>query len=181
MDSEHQLLCEYYKKYMELSKKFQNEKSIFANSHLVVSEIMMNFRSNLFPDKFTALLRVAIFTLFVSVFAILGSQNAFSYDGFIQFLDVNECTPGNLCDYENVHCKNLIFTGRECFCNPGLVPVVDASSASVTACLPINECSIGTHNCHSTSQCVDSDTGFVCICATTSTFPSDAVCTAPHP
>jgi hypothetical protein len=26
MDSEHQLLCEYYKKYMELSKKFQNEK-----------------------------------------------------------------------------------------------------------------------------------------------------------
>ena len=26
MDSEHLLLCEYYKKYMELSKKFQNEK-----------------------------------------------------------------------------------------------------------------------------------------------------------
>ena len=26
MDSEHELLCEYYKKYQEQSKKFQNDK-----------------------------------------------------------------------------------------------------------------------------------------------------------
>ena len=26
LDSEHELLCEYYKKYQELSKQFQNEK-----------------------------------------------------------------------------------------------------------------------------------------------------------
>jgi hypothetical protein len=161
------------------SKKFQNEKKIFDNSHLVVSEIMANFRSQLFPDKFTVLLRIVIFAMFASAFIILGNLNAFSSDRFYELMDVNECSTGGLCDFEGVRCKNLIFAGRECFCDPGRRAVVDARSASVTACLLIDECGIGSHNCDSTSKCIDLDNGFICMCPTTSVFPSDSACSCP--
>ncbi len=165
---------------MKDETKFDKERKRMQTAHLVVDEIMVNFRTYLFPqDVFTYMLRITIFVLIATSLAVLGHQNAFSSSGFKEFMDVNECASGNLCDYPDVRCVNSVYNGRKCFCDFGKQPVFDYNSASVIACLPINECSIGTHNCHSTSQCVDLDTGFVCICATTSAFPSDAVCTCP--
>lgn len=28
----------------------------------------------------------------------------------------------------------------------------------------VNECELGTHNCHTNAECVDTDTGFLCLC-----------------
>ena len=28
----------------------------------------------------------------------------------------------------------------------------------------VNECELGTHNCHTNADCVDTDSGFLCIC-----------------
>jgi hypothetical protein len=159
--------------------KFEHECNIIGNSHLVVAEIMANFRTYLFPDLFAVILRVSVFVMFVTIFATLGHHNAFTSTGFFELMDVNECSSGNLCDYQGVQCMNSIFDGRKCFCHNGLQPLFHANSASVTACLPIDECAKNDHTCHSSSQCIDMDFGFICLCATTSVFPADVVCTCP--
>jgi len=161
------------------NNKYEQDRDQFYNHHMIVREVLCKFRSNLFPDLFSVILRIAVFALYAAAFAVLASQNGFSSQGFYKFIDVNECAPGNMCDYQGVRCENLIFEGRRCFCDPGLQPEIDLNSASVTACLGINECVLGTHNCQPTSLCVDAQNGFACVCALGQSFPSSDPCTPP--
>ena len=43
----------------------------------------------------------------------------------------------------------------------------------------VNECLMGLHNCHVSSQCIDTPDSFLCVCAVSGAFSSAAVCTCP--
>jgi WD40 repeat protein len=165
---------------MDSKSKFEREIDVVKNHQMIVQEIFCKVRSHLFPDFFCVVFRIVVCGFYVAVIAVLASNNAFTYQGFLNFVDVNECAAGNLCDYVGVRCDNLIFQGRNCYCDLGRQAEVDIRSASVTACLGINECILGTHNCQPTSLCVDAPNGFACVCALDKSFPSSDPCTPPH-
>jgi hypothetical protein len=105
------------------SESWAKEQTILSNSHGVVRVIMFNFRSSLFPDLFSAFLRIVIFGTFAGTFGWLLSKNMLTQSGFSTFLDTNFPVPNvcsqhsaagfKICDI-NARCLNGV-----CTCNSG--------------------------------------------------------------
>ncbi len=57
----------------------------------------------------------------------------------------------------------------------GLGLGLKSSGASSSAA--VDNCLAGLHNCHASSQCINVQNGFLCICATSGSFSSAAICT----
>jgi hypothetical protein len=142
------------------SKVWTDEETILKNSHGVVRMILFKFRSSLFPDPFSAFLRIIIFCMYVGTFGWLASQNMFIQSGFSTFLDTNFPVPNvciqqsavgfKICDI-NARCVSGV-----CICNSGYVG--DGQTCILvrsSKCMP-NSCAFpatcvdmigGTHTC----------------------------------
>jgi len=105
----------------DASESWEDERRILANSHGTAKKIMLHFRSSLFPDMFSALLRCVIFAAYAGLFGWLASQNVFTQQGFSAFLDSNFPVP-NICPQAfsvtfcntNANCQSGV-----CVCNYG--------------------------------------------------------------
>ncbi len=105
------------------SQSWAKEQTILSNSHGVVRVIMFNFRSSLFPDPFSAFLRIVIFGMYAGTLSWLLSNNMLTQSGFSTFLDTNFPVP-NVCSQQsaagfkicdiNARCLNGV-----CACNSG--------------------------------------------------------------
>jgi hypothetical protein len=106
------------------SAAWEHQMGILKNSHNVLREIFFNVRNKLFPDRFSAALRLAIFGAYAILFGALASQGVFSSSGLVSYLDANLPVP-RVCttsarDY-SLCSMNSICDGSMCSCPPGFV------------------------------------------------------------
>jgi hypothetical protein len=171
------------------SESWAKEQTILSNSHGVTRKILFNFRSSLFPDPFSAILRFVVFGMYAGFFGWLASQNIYTQSGIAAFLDSNFPVPNlcveqsafNICDL-NARCSNGICTCKQGFSGDG----------STCAQSRPGTCSTSAQQCAYPSTCVDAPGGgFTCPCPLWSTAPpggssftndssSRCLCSAPN-
>ena len=83
--------------------------------------------------------------------------------------DINECRvrPGapEPCA-NNAACRNIV-GAYICECKEGYRGNPWPSLAGDAGCVNMDECAEGTHSCHATSKCANTDGGFDCVCSYT--------------
>jgi hypothetical protein len=140
------------------SDVWEKQKGLLKNSHNVLREILFNVRNKLFPDKFSAALRLVIFGAYAILFGVLASQSVFSSSGLVSYLDANLPVP-RVCttsarDY-SLCSMNSICDGSTCSCPPGFVKESNncvlgcgRDSTSLKVCDRNAQCSAGACYCN---------------------------------
>jgi hypothetical protein len=156
------------------NNSWDKEHEILKNSNGVVTKILFNFRSSLFPDQFSAVLRVVVFGMYAGLVGWLASLNLHTHTGFSAFLDSNFPVPTNICPQQstfvlcdfNAHCHS-----GECKCDVGF-------GGDGFACKPSRpgSCDSVVTQCNYPAICQNlPGGGFTCPCPSWTTAPASGV------
>ena len=162
------------KRQSKAPESWNKEKEILTNSHGVTTMILFHFRSSLFPDAFSAVLRVVVFSMYTGFFGWLASQNMYTQGGFSAYVDSNFPVPTNVCPQQSsfvlcdlsAQCKS-----GECSCNIGF-------GGDGFTCTPFRpgSCGNATTGCNYPAICQNLPSGgFTCPCPSWTTSPKSGV------
>lgn len=144
------------------------QKESFPIHHAVTANILINFRSSLFPDRLSAALRIFIFGMIAAFFIWLGYLNLYNTQSLSDFMQSNFPAPV-ICDSPNsfVVCDvNARCVGDECVCNTGY-------GGNGKKCIESRPglCADAAPPCGYASTCVDTPGGYTCPCPSWTTAP----------
>ncbi len=152
------------------SKFLKSDFDGLAHHHSVVMNILFNFRASLFPDRFSAFLRLCIFGMFAGLFGWLGYHNLYDDQGLSSFMQTNFPAPVvcdsfksfSICDV-NARC-----IGDECVCNAGY-------GGNGERCIQSRPgtCKNAVSPCGYASTCEDTSGGYTCPCPSWTTAPPE--------
>jgi hypothetical protein len=144
------------------SQQWEIQQRRMNGSHLITAEILYKFRDSLFPDVFSAILRMSVVAIYAFLFGSLAYYN-FSPSGVAQL--VNSYYPKPVICYQSDFQFNICSSDSvcnvdgSCSCNPGYFGDGIACTAGY----------LGTCNnnatCHYTAACSNlAGQGYACSC-----------------